>query len=302
MNEYDDLIRRKAHEEEPPVPEYVLSKIEETLESLPEQSVPMKQVRVHIFPKVASIAACFLFVCLVVFPNCSVAYAKALENIPVIGEIVKVVTIRNYFYSDGNHELNIDVPEIVTEGNDAVDYINKDVDSLTKILADKFYSDLEEYGYESYGSIRVTHEVVTNTEKWFTLKICVHETVASSNTYYKYYHLDKMSGKVVSLGDLSENEKFFDVIENEIKRQMQELMSSDPNQKYWEDDAVIGEDFVKLSETHNFYWGENGDLIIVFDKYEVAPGAMGTPEFTISRNVIADMLIPEYRTVFLLLK
>lgn len=228
-------------------------------------------------------------------PNCSVAYAKALENIPVIGDIVKVVTIRNYFYSDENHEMDIDVPEIFVENSNAADDINKDVEALTQILADQFYKDLEEYGYERYGSLLVSYDVVTNTDTWFTLKICVHETAASSNTYYKYYHLNKMSGKVVKLGDLSQNEDFLGVIENEIKRQMQEIMAAGPNELYWVDDAETGIDFVKLSESHNFYWDEDNNLVIVFDKYEVAPGAMGTPEFTISRSVIEDLLKPEYQ-------
>lgn len=295
MNEYDDFIRCKAHKEEIQVPECVVSKIEETLQTLPEQSVPEKQVQVRAFPRIASIAACFLFICLIVLPNCSVAYAKALENIPVIGDIVKVVTIRNYFYSDENHEMDIDVPEIFVENSNAADDINKDVEALTQILADQFYKDLEEYGYERYGSLLVSYDVVTNTDTWFTLKICVHETAASSNTYYKYYHLNKMSGKVVKLGDLSQNEDFLGVIENEIKRQMQEIMAADPNELYWVDDAETGIDFVKLSESHNFYWDEDNNLVIVFDKYEVAPGAMGTPEFTISRSVIEDLLKPEYQ-------
>ena len=56
----------------------------------------------------------------------------------------------------------------------------------------------------------------------------------------------------------------------------------------------IGEEFATVSADHNFYWNENGDLVIIFDKYEVAPGSMGTPEFVIGRDVIKDILKSEY--------
>ena len=293
MNEFDDFIKQKVKEETTEIPYCVQTRIEETLSSLPEKEC--KTVKIKTCQKIASIAACFLFVCLVVMPNCSTVYAQALENIPVIGSIVKVITIRNYFYSDDMHEMSIDVPKIENEKNEAVNYINKEVDELTKILADRFEKDLKEIGDNGHSAIYVDYDVVTNTEKWFTLKIRVHEAAGSSNTYYRYYHIDKANGNIVNLGDLSASDDFYSILENEIRRQMRELMAVDAGKVYWVDDATIGQDFVKLNETHNFYWNESGDLVIVFDKYEVAPGNMGTPEFTINKDILKDVILPEYR-------
>ena len=84
-----------------------------------------KVIKFRIFPKAAAIAACFVFLILVVLPNCSAVYARTLEKIPVIGGIVKVVTIRNYFYSDDYHEMNIEVPKIEDNESSAADFINK---------------------------------------------------------------------------------------------------------------------------------------------------------------------------------
>ncbi|MBR7132114.1 MAG: DUF3298 domain-containing protein, partial [Clostridia bacterium] len=50
---------------------------------------------------------------------------------------------------------------------------------------------------------------------------------------------------------------------------------------------------------HNFYWNENGDLVIIFDEYEVGPGSMGTPEFVIDRDVIKDILKSEFKDIIL---
>lgn len=65
--------------------------------------------------------------------------------------------------------------------------------------------------------------------------------------------------------------------------------------EYWVENAEIGLDFVTLDDRHNFYWDKDGNLVIVFDKYEVAPGSMGTPEFVINKDAVSDILKPEYR-------
>ena len=66
---------------------------------------------------------------------------------------------------------------------------------------------------------------------------------------------------------------------------------------YWINDEFIGEDPITVSPDHNFYINNKGDLVIVFDKYEVGPGSMGTPEFIIEKEIINDILKPEIRDV-----
>ncbi len=295
MNDFDKYIKRKAAEEQPDIPDSVKNRIEQTLEDLPEKEPVIKQI--HILPRVAASVACFVFIILFLLPNVSVTYAQALEQIPVIGDIVRVVTIRNYFYSDDRHQMNIDVPQIEGENSEAADYINKDVSELTTALVNQFYKDLETTHNNGYGSMQVDYETITNTDRWFTLKLSVLETAASSNTYYKFYHIDKKQGKIVKLGDLFTTDDFSDVLVSEIKKQMKEQMEKDESILYWTNESGLGEDFATVSADHNFYWNDNGDLVIIFDKYEVGPGVMGTPEFAIDKDVIRDILKPEFKDV-----
>ena len=295
MNDFDKYIKSKAAQEQTDIPASVKNRIEQTLADLPEKKPVIKQIR--ILPRIAAAAVCFVFITLFVLPNVSVAYAQTLEQIPVIGDIVRVVTIRNYFYADDKHEMNIDVPQIEGEDSEAVDYINKDVSELTTALVNQFYKDLEITGNNGYGSIRVDYEATTNTERWFTLKLSVNETAASSNAYFKFYHIDKKQGRIVELGDLFNTDKYSDILVAEIKMQMQEQMANDENISYWINNSGIGEDFAAVSADQNFYWNENGDLVIIFDKYEVGPGSMGTPEFVIDKGVIRDILKPEFKDV-----
>lgn len=297
MNNFDKYLKRKAESEPTEIPDSVKIRIEETLSKLPGQRKTHKKIRV--LPRIAAAAACFIFVMLFLLPNLSVAYAKAAQQMPIIGKIVKVITVRNYFYSDDYHEMNIDVPKVSGENGEAADYINRDVNELTDELVKRFYSDLESIGDEGHSSVYVDYETVTNTEKWFTLKIQVHEAAGSSNTYYKYYHINKLTGEIVKLGDLAADDSFYDILEKEIKRQMKRETELDSNKVYWFDESIIGEDYVSVDSEHNFYFTENGDIVIVFDKYEVAPGCMGTPEFTVNRELVKELIKPEYNSLFL---
>ena len=280
---FDQEIRETLQAEPIPVPESVHQRTELLLDSLPEKEI---KPQLRILPKAArrfvSAAACILFVMLVLLPNVSVTYAHAMENIPIIGELVGIFTVRNYFYSDDRHELNADVPEVNDPNNEQVsDLINKDVNELTGAIIQKFYGDLEISHDTGYGSIYIDYETVTNTDKWFTLKLTVSEVQASSNTYFKFYYIDRANGTYVTFGDLFDGEDF-DSIEQIIRAQMEAEMAADPDVVYWTEDSELGQNMTALNAEQNFYFDDAGNLVIVYNKYEVGPGYMGCPEFKIT--------------------
>lgn len=286
MNDFDKYIKAIAEKEKRETPESVKNKIDEQLLNLPENKPKSKTV--FYLSRIAATAACFVFLTVFLLPNVSVAYAKAAEEIPVIGKIVRVVTIRNYLYSDDKHEMDIKVPEIENESGGA-DKINKEISELAEIILNEFYEDLEAIGDDGHSSVYVDYEVLTNTDKWFTLKISVFRVAGTGNINYEYYHLNKLTGETVTLGDIVSDDRFYETVKQDIKRQMTEKMNENSDLVYWVDSATFG-DVLEITKDHNFYLNENGDIVIPFDKYEVAPGYMGTPEFTVSRDLIKDYL------------
>lgn len=295
MKNFNKYLRNKAKEEKIEIPNSVKGKIERTLSALPEKEEKSKRFKNF---KFAPIIAAFAFLTIVLLPNLSPAYARALEHIPVIGDIVRVVTVRNYFYSDDNHEMNVNVPELENENSEAIDSINADIKELTDAIINRFYKDLETIGDSGHSSVYVDYETLTNTDYWFTLKLLVYEVAGSGNTYYKYYHFNKTSETTVTLGDIAENSNFYNIVEEDIKRQMTEAMKADNSLTYWVQDSVFGENIVSINAEHNFYFNEEYDLVIPFDKYEVAPGYMGTPEFTVKKDVIKDVVKDEFKDIF----
>ena len=53
------------------------------------------------------------------------------------------------------------------------------------------------------------------------------------------------------------------------------------------DDVIVSPQTVQVK-------GENGNLVIRFDEYEVGPGSMGSPAFEIPRSVYESMLKEGY--------
>ena len=297
MNDYqfDEYVKALIAEEDIELPESVRERTEQTLASLP---LRMPKRKPRIMRTVTSIAACMAILLLGVMPNISTAYAVAVEDIPIIGDLVRVLTIRNYFYEDERHELNAEIPEISDPQNeDAGNLINKDIDELASAVISKFYHELEISSGTGYGSVYIDYETLTNTEQWFTLKLTVSEIKGSSDTSSKYYHIDRTTGSYIIFADLFD-EKHYTALEELIMTQMKNQMAQSENITYWIEDSEIGEDFITLNANQNFYFKENGNLVLVYNKYEVGPGSMGCPEFELLPEEYMEYMNPSIAELF----
>lgn len=237
--------------------------------------------------------AVLILVALLVLPNVSPTIAYALQEIPVIGDIVKVFTVYKLEKQNDKHYQDIEIPQIdATEGNNAaIDYINADVDTLTKAVIEEYEAAVKELP-DAHMGLLIDYEVLTNTETWFTLRLWVLRVAGSTSVEYHYYHIDKQQGILVELSDLfKDSYDYQEVLSTEIRAQMRQQIEDNPNTVYWIDkDNGVNYVFEKITENQNFYFNAEGDLVIVFGKYEVAPGYMGCPEFVIAQQVYADGL------------
>ncbi len=279
MKKFDRYVQERIAEEDLHMLDFAHDKVEQTLGMLPLRMTKRKKGFMH---HAVSIAACMALAFIVLLPNVSVAYAEAVDDIPVIGSLVRVFTIRNYFYEDGHRELQVKVPAIVDPDHGAAEgMINQNVTELTNTVINRFYNELEISQGDGYGSVYVDYETVINTPQWFTLKLTVNEIAASSNMYEKYYHIDRTNGCYVTFSDLFEEENY-DKLKAMILDQMKAQMEENEKTVYWIDDITQQDDFAALSNDQNFYFKKNGNLVIVYDKYEIAPGYMGSPAFELS--------------------
>ena len=213
--------------------------------------------------------------------NASPVVAQAMDGIPVIGSIARVVTIRNYNESTDNGMMaDISVPQI--DGNVAA---NAEMDAYAKELIARYEKEVvAQLGQEEgHYALESSYEVVSDNDKYVSIRINTVETMASGAEFVKIFTVDKATGQTVSLKDYLNSPEKLEAVSQNIKDQMAAQMAEDEGKVYFTEGEVGG--FTGLTGDENFYLNEAGELVIVFGEYEVAPGYMGTISFTIPKDV-----------------
>ena len=323
MTEQEQLKRLKEEYENMTIPEAGQERLQAGIDRARMEKKRAERAR----RRSAWTAAAAAMIVLIALPNTNVQIAHAMENIPVLGGFFRLVTARQYNYSDENHDAEIELAQI-TYGEDGegtpagevavgaaapdnadagnaegagqeagvaklseegVQAVNQDMETTVEKLIRQFEDTLSEEGYHG---LHVSQEVVTDNAQYYTVKLSVLETEASGYEHNQFYTIDKQTGNVVTLADLfAEGSDYLSVISENIKTQMREQMAADEGVIYFLDDEDMPEfNFQGITEQTNFYFNENGELVIAFDEYEVAPGSMGAPEFAIPQEVTAALL------------
>lgn len=305
LQELESRLRKeKDNYQQIPVPRELKERLEKTMG---------RSGKVHRFRIPAAAAAAVAL--LVLLPNTGAEMAYAMGNIPVIGNLFQAVTFRDYQYESERFSANVEVPQIVVEDmgetaeepteetnrpegekpadeqlQETLEQVNFDIDAVTNQLIEEFKKSAE--AGESYGGLEIHHETVMNNEKYFTLKLSIFQSAGSGSESYKFYTIDKQSGRQIQIGDLfRENSGYAEVISENIKGQMRAAMAEDETKVYWVDSTETPYwNWEGIKEDQNFYLDGNGNLVVVFDEYEIAPGYMGAQEFTVERSVFENLL------------
>ena len=321
MTEQEQLRQLKEEYENMKIPEVGRERLQAGIDR-----ARMEKKRVeHARRRSAWTAVAAAAVVMIALPNTNMQIAHAMENIPLLGGFFRLVTVRQYNYSDENHDAEVELAQI-TYGEDAgegvsvgevaaapkgtavgsvegagqeaavanlsedgVEAVNQDMEATVEELIRQFEDTLSEEGYHG---LHVSQEVVTDNDRYYTVKLSVLETEASGYEHNQFYTIAKQTGNVVTLEDLfAEGSDYISAISENIKTQMKEQMAADEGVIYFLDNDDMPEfNFQGITEQTNFYFNESGELVIAFDEYEVAPGSMGAPEFVIPQEVTAALL------------
>lgn len=267
-------------------PEKGKEKIEEAVMRAKEKKERIRRKR-----RIRSVgSAAAVFAILLILPNTSRTAAAAMQQIPVLGNFFRVVTIREYQVDEERYQADVKVPEVVPEHMDGIseetaqqtkettDAINFDIRQATEELIEEFKSTMEEFE-DGYGDIIVDSEVLTDDEKWFSLDLVLYQGAGSGYERHRHYTIDKTTGRRAELSDFF-GEDYVETISEEVRAQMRKRMAEDENVTYWIDYEDVPEwNFESIAEDQDFYVNKDGKVVICFNEYEVAPGYMGCVEF-----------------------
>ena len=283
----------KKEYEEIKVPENMKERMEASIARAKKDKSKVKKVKLW---KTCTSAAAVLAIVLIL-PNTSQTAAAAMQQIPLLGNLFKITTVREYQVDEERNMANVKVPQVEvqdsTDGNTdadtaaqakkSADAINFDIEEETNKLIDEFKESMK--NEEGYQDIYIDSKVLTDNDRLFSLELILYQGAGSGYEQHKHYTVDKLTGKELTLKDLCGND-YVDTISEEVKKQMKEQMAADESVKYWLDDPDVPEwNFDKIAEDQDFYVDAEGHVVICFNEYDVAPGSMGCVEFTMPQTV-----------------
>ena len=160
--------------------------------------------------------------------NINPVFADNLEQIPVIGNLVKIVNFSNYQIKDNGYEASIKVPKIEGLDNKELEYkLNKEFEENGKKLYSQYLEEvkgLKESNESGHKSAESWYEVKTDNDNILSLVIYEYEAEGSSNTTRRFYNIDKKNQTVLTLEGMFKNDDYINVISENIKQQMAEQM------------------------------------------------------------------------------
>lgn len=300
-NKQDDLVeeRLKALKEEYHSPRMSKQQLVELKKRMEDANMTdKKDFNKKRIVKYTAAAAAFI-AAFVILPNTSETISYAMEQIPIIGQLVEAVTFREYEYNSKRNNADIEVSQIkpneelekseVKENLERTTAeVNAEIEKITDELIEEFESQLEnEMGYQD---ILVKSEVLSTAEDYFTLKLICYQAAGSGYEWNYFYTIDLNTGERQQLKDIfKDGADYITPISENIKEQMREQMEADDMVCYWLDEEVEEWNFKSITDETSFYLNEEDNVVISFNEGDVGPMSMGVVEFEIPAEVLCDI-------------
>lgn len=237
----------------------------------------------------AGLAACACFVLLV---NASPAFASVVADVPVLGALSRVVTLRSYSITDRDHLIDVRLPSLEDTGHtDLEQRINTEIQTRIQAILDDAEARAREAkaAYLSTGGeeedfipiiINVDYEIKCQNERYLSFVVETSETQANSYQQLFPYTIDLEAGRELTLQDIL-GPNYQDIANQAIRTAIQERLQ-EPDVFYFDGTNGV-EGFQGVTGDQKFYLNEAGDPVVLFEKYEIAPGYMGIQEFEITK-------------------
>ncbi|WLD27850.1 Anti-sigma-V factor RsiV [Clostridioides difficile] len=246
-----------------------------------------KKLKKSIF-KIAVISVCLLVALVNVHP----IFAGSSSNKLVKKNQIKVINAKNYSLKQDNYEVNIRVPKIEgLKDKDLENKLNNEFMENGKKLYSEFQNKMKKENNKGHRYLNVSYSVKNNSKDFLSIEVKKEEIEASSYVTKTHYTIDKNREILLNLPIFFKDSRYIDAISDNIKEQMKNQIKKDNTKSYFidqEKDSPV-KNFESINKYQDFYFNKDGNLVISFDEYEVAPGYIGPVEFVIPDKVIKNL-------------
>lgn len=245
----------------------------------------------------SAVAGIALF--LLVGVNVSETFAINFSKIPLIGDVISIVS-RYSKKIDEDKTINTETPQIITQNKDTenkAEKLNKEIQNIIDEYTKEAEKNIEEYksafiqtgGTEEEFKAKnivvdVSYDVKSESANHLSMILNANENWVNAHNVSYFYNINLNTGENISLKEIL-GEDYTNIANDSIKSQIENQIKTDENVSYfgYGDNASI-DGFETITDETNFYINENGNPVVVFEKYEIAPGFMGKVEFEIKNN------------------
>ncbi len=285
------LADRKQDYDNIKIPEELHRRVEQEIEKSRAREKVIQLNRRKRWIRNTAAAAAAVCVAFTAALNTSTAFAEEAAQLPVIGTLARVLTFRNYETEKDGIGIAVEVPTIdmiQTETGIQVDEVNQQIYDLCRQYADEAVKRAEEYrkafldtgGTEEEWKahkiqINVGYEIKSQTDQYLSFIVRGTENWSTAYSESRYYNIDVNTGKMVSLADFL-GADYIAAANESIRQQLSQRREAGEN--FWTEEEG---GFSGITEDAKFYVNETGNPVIVFEKYEIAPGSSGEIEFEI---------------------
>lgn len=226
--------------------------------------------------------------------NTNTAFADMAARLPVVGGVARLLTFRSYEKDEGDWKISVKIPSvemIAVDTNGLDDSLNQEIHGLCTRYGEEAEQRAMEYKkafMETGGTeeewaahnieINVWYEIKSQTEDYLSFAVMGTESWTSAYSEARYYTIDLKNGKLATLQTLLGDE-YIRKADESIQTAMRERQETEGIEFWAQDEGG----FSGIDENTKFYVNEKGNPVIVFDKYEIAPGAYGAMEFEVER-------------------
>lgn len=250
------------------------------------QAAHRRAVRRPLYRTVGTCAACLAV--LVGALNLSSTFAAAAADVPVLGGLFQVLTVRNFETVEDGIDYDVSVPEV--EANSGLaERINAEIQERVDAHMAKAQQDWDDYKEaffatggteEQWGDrkmdVIINYEIKSQTDTTVSFVVDFGEGWVTAQQQRYCYNLDLENDRDITLEDVL-GENWVEICNNAINAQIQAA---------GEDSFFFPADqggFTTVDETTSFYINADGDPVLVFPEYSIAAGAAGILEFPVEQ-------------------
>jgi len=267
-----------------PTPDNLNDVVNKSISNYRKEKSKMKKIKQ--FKSI--VAACLLIITsFTIGVNTNESFAITAGKIPGVSMLVQLVSFDSFKIEDEIVNANVNIPAVKGFESETLEQqINQQIQERMNMHLEKgrLKAKEEKKAYIETGGtvdnyrpmiIEIDYAVKSYIDNRISFAVYYFESRASSYSKTYYYTIDLEENELLTLEDLlgkdyeeKVNQKIYEIINKEL-----EVSPA----KYFDGDMG----FNGIKKDQNFYINEDNQIVVVFDKYEIAPGSSGEPEFII---------------------